>query len=428
MAPSSPPNTALLDATLAHVRQTLWPAIEATQYTTFERVLEGFRRHRVGEEHFYCVTGYGHNDLGREAMDKVFAHALQAEAALVRPHIVSGTHALAVALNGILGPGDLLLTLTGHPYDTLEPVLGITRHGTPEPPDTRSRQSLTARGVHYAEASIFTHDAATDTYTLRDTLTPDEAVLVKQARMVYFQRSRGYSRRPSLQIDQLAPWFESVRRLNPDAVIMVDNCYGEFVEAQEPTAVGADLMAGSLIKNPGGGIVPAGGYVAGRADLVEACAEALTCPGIGSEGGTLFNLTRLMLQGLFLAPGVVAEALKGMTLLAATFQAMGYSVSPLPAAPRSDIIQTVFLNDADEIQRFCQTIQQWSPISSYVRPEPAVVPGYTDPVIMAGGTFIDGSSIELSADAPLRPPYTVYVQGGLTHAHVVSLLRQWVKA
>ncbi|MFM7469883.1 MAG: methionine gamma-lyase family protein [Vampirovibrionales bacterium] len=401
----------LVQDALTYGRTHLWEALEHTQYLTFQRVLEGMQRHRLGEEHFYCVTGYGHNDMGREALDAIFAHALEAEAGLVRPHMVSGTHALSVMLHGLLSAGESMVCLTGHPYDTLEPVIGLG--------DTPHKQSLIGRGVTYQETSIFTEDGQ----SLLAAFTPSQVEMIQRAKVLYVQRSRGYSTRKSLSIPELAQVFQAIKAIHPQGIIAVDNCYGEFVEPHEPTAVGADIMAGSLIKNPGGGIVSAGGYIVGRTDLVEACADALTCPGIGREGGYLFEMTRLMLQGLFLAPGVVAEALKSMSLFAYVFETLGKKALPAMATTqRSDIIQTLYLSGTEEIQAVCRAIQACSPVSSYVTPEPAVVPGYESPVIMAGGTFIDGSSIELSADAPLRPPYTLFIQGGLTHAHAVTTL------
>lgn len=395
----------------AELQTTIWPTQEAIYFETFERVLNGFVKHKVGEEHFLSVTGYGHDDLGREVTDSVFAHALQAEAALVRVQIVSGTHALAVGLNGCLNPGDTMLSITGRPYDTLEEVIGLRGN---------NRQSLAAKNIRYDELSIFNQPDNPETavgYSVRTRFTEPEAEQIRQANLVFIQRSRGYSLRPSLTIPQLEALITQVKAINPQAIVMVDNCYGEFTQAQEPTAVGADLIAGSLIKNPGGGIVPAGGYVAGRADLVASCADFLTCPGVGAEGGYTFNLTRLLLQGLYMAPGVVKEALKGMTLAAKLFEEAGYDTAPHWQDSRSDIIQILTLRDPDKLVKFCQILQSLSPINSHITPIPANPPGYADEVVMAGGTFIDGSTLELSADGPLRSPYAVYLQGGLTYAH-----------
>ncbi|WP_373532363.1 aminotransferase class I/II-fold pyridoxal phosphate-dependent enzyme [Vampirovibrio sp.] len=406
-----PPSHSRLMAVEAQLQNTIWPQQEAVYYQTFERVLNGFVKYKVGEEHFLSVTGYGHDDLGRDVTDAVFAHALQAEAALVRVQMVSGTHALAVGLNGCLQPGDTMLSITGRPYDTLEEVIGLRGH---------SRQSLAAKNIGYDEISIFNAPADAETavgYSVRTAFTEAEAQKIRQAKLVFIQRSRGYSLRPSLTIPQLKSLIEAIKAIHPHAIVMVDNCYGEFTQAEEPTAVGADLIAGSLIKNPGGGIVPAGGYVAGRADLVAACADYLTCPGVGAEGGYTFNLTRLLLQGLYLAPGIVKEALKGMTLAAKLFEEAGYDTAPHWQDSRSDIIQILTLRDPDKLVQFCQVLQSLSPINSHVTPIPANPPGYADEVVMAGGTFIDGSTLELSADGPLRSPYAVYLQGGLTYAH-----------
>lgn len=390
----------------------LWPRLAATRQQVFERVLQAFIRHRVGEEHFYSVTGYGHDDLGREVTDKVFADALQAEVALVRPHFASGTHAIAVALRGCLNPGKTLLSITGKPYDTLEEVIGI-RENHP--------QSLKNQGVTYGEISIFEPSPdgpdSSRPFLTRLDFTEAEAERIRQADVVFIQRSRGYSLRPSLGIGEIEVLIHHTKALNPRAIVIVDNCYGEFTEASEPPAVGADLIAGSLIKNPGGGIVPAGGYVAGREDLVEACAQVLTCPGVGREGGYTFDLTRLILQGLYLAPGVVHEALKGMSLAAYLFDQAGYTTLPRWDAVRSDIIQVIHLQEAERLINFCKVIQSVSPVNSHLTPVPAALPGYHDPVVMAGGTFIEGSTIELSADGPIRQPYTVFLQGGLTYSH-----------
>lgn len=411
-----------LEEAEATLRETVWAQQETVYHQTFERVLNAFIKHRVSEAHFLSVTGYGHDDLGREVTDAVFADALQAESALVRTQIVSGTHALSVGLNGCLKPGDTMLSLTGRPYDTLEEVIGLRGD---------SRQSLAAKGVTYQEVSIFKQQGPSDhpgSYFVRDVLTPQELDAVQKARLVFIQRSRGYSLRPSLTIPQLECLIRQVKQANPQAIVMVDNCYGEFTQAQEPTGVGADLIAGSLIKNPGGGIVPAGGYVAGRTDLVASCADALTCPGVGAEGGYTFNLTRLLLQGLYLAPGIVKEALKGMALAAKLFEGEGYDTAPHWQDNRSDIIQILLLRDPDKLVKFCQVLQALSPISSHVTPVPANPPGYADEVVMAGGTFIDGSTIELSADGPLRPPYAVYLQGGLTYAHTRLALQKILEA
>ncbi len=405
--PAAEIQTRLLAAE-TELAQSVWPHQEAVYHATFERVLNAFIRHKVSEAHFLSVTGYGHDDLGREVTDAVFADALQAEAALVRLQIVSGTHALSVGLNGCLSPGQSMLSITGRPYDTLEEVIGLRGD---------SKQSLAAKGIAYREISVFGQADSAQGWMVRETFDETEAAQIRAADLVFIQRSRGYSLRPSLTIAQLESLIGQVKRINPAVTVMVDNCYGEFTQDREPTAVGADLIAGSLIKNPGGGLVPAGGYVAGRADLVAACADCLTCPGVGAEGGYTFTLTRLLLQGLYLAPGVVKEALKGMTLAAKLFESAGYDTAPHWRDARSDIIQILTLRDPAKLVRFCQVLQALSPINSHVMPIPANPPGYADEVVMAGGTFIDGSTVELSADGPLREPYAVYLQGGLTYAH-----------
>lgn len=359
--------------------------LEERCYENTARVLDAFAKHRLSESHFLSVTGYGHNDLGREATDEIFAEVFQAEAALVRLQFVSGTHTISCALRACLQAGDTLVSLTGAPYDTLEEVIG--KRGD-------SPMSLTAQGIHYQEGGS-----------------------VESAKAVFIQRSRGYSLRPSLTIADLKTMIDQVRQVNPSAIVIVDNCYGEFVETQEPTAVGADLIVGSLIKNPGGGIVPTGGYIAGRKDLVEAAADALTAPGIGAKGGYTFEMTRTIMQGLYFAPSVVKEALKGMRLMGKTFQELGYPVFPRVEEPQADIIQVIQLGSAEKVLAFCKALQSVSPVDAHLTPIPMVTPGYADPVVMAGGTFIFGSTIELSCDAPMREPYSVFLQGGLTYSH-----------
>ncbi len=376
-----------------------------------KRVLDAFRAERVGAHHFAGVSGYGHDDLGRDTLDRVMARALQAEAAIVRVQIVSGTHAIACALFGVLRPGDELLSVAGKPYDTLEEVIGKRGVG---------QGSLMEFGVTYRELAL-TPEGGIDWDALAAAIRPE-------TRMVTIQRSCGYDWRPSLSIADIGRIVELVKRQNPNTVCFVDNCYGEFVEDDEPTAVGADLMAGSLIKNPGGTIVTAGGYVAGRADLVEQAACRLTAPGIGSEGGAAFDQHRLLYQGLFLAPQMVGEALKCNHLAARVFANLGYAVNPAPDALQSDIIQAIKLGSPEKVIALCRAIQQASPIDSYVDPEPAVMPGYEDRVVMAGGTFIEGSTSELSADGPLREPYVAYFQGGTHWTHAAIALETAVAA
>ena len=366
-----------------------------------EKVLNAFAAERVGTQHFASVSGYGHGDQGREVLDRVFARVLGAEAAAVRLQFVSGTHAIAAALFGVLRPGERMLSITGRPYDTLEEVIGLRGEG---------QGSLRDFGVQYEELPLL-DSGAVDEAAL-------EAALETPRRLVLIQRSCGYSWRPSLSIDTIGRLCERIHARQPDCVCFVDNCYGELVEEREPPEVGADLMAGSLIKNLGGTIAPAGGYVAGRASLVEQACCRLTAPGIGSEGGSGFDLHRLLLQGLFLAPQMVAEALIGADLVAAVFADLGYPVQPSAGEPRSDLIQAVQIGDPDALKLICRAFQGVSPVGSYLDPVPAPMPGYASDLVMAGGTFIDGSTSEFSADAPLREPFNLYVQGGTHRAHV----------
>ena len=372
-----------------------------------ERVLAAFAAERLGVHHFASVSGYGHGDLGRETLDRVFARVLQAEAAAVRLQFVSGTHAIAAALYGVLRPGDRLLSLTGRPYDTLEEVIGIRGQG---------QGSLAEFGIAYDELPL-TPAGRVDTGRLED-------ALAVPTRMVLIQRSCGYSWRPSLSVAEIGDLVERVRAMQPGCLVFVDNCYGELVEELEPTAVGADLIAGSLIKNLGGTIAPTGGYVAGRPELVEQACCRLTAPGIGSEGGTSFDLNRLLFQGLFLAPQMVAEALIGADLVAQVFQGQGFAVNPGPGAPRSDVIQAVRLGSPERIKAVCRAFQRCSPVGSYLDPVPAPMPGYASELVMAGGSFIDGSTSEFSADGPLREPFLLYVQGGSHHTHAALALEQ----
>jgi cystathionine gamma-lyase len=390
---------ALVSAAEAQVRP-IWDAIAQTELRNTRKVLDAFRDAKVGEEHFAGTTGYGHDDLGRECLERVFARVMGAQAALVRGSIASGTHAIAVALFGALAPGDELLSITGAPYDTLEEVIGLRGH---------DQGSLKDWHVSYRELALHP-DGHID-------LERVLAALSDQTRVVAIQRSRGYAWRPAIGIAEIGRAAAAIHAVRPDLVVFVDNCYGEFVEDLEPCDIGADLVAGSLIKNPGAGIVPAGGYVAGRADLVGRAACRLTAPGIGSAGGATLDGLRLMFQGLFLAPHIVAEALKGAVCAAQLFGDLGFDVDPLPDAPRTDIIQAIRIGDPERLQAICYTIQQCSPVHSYVKPVPDVVPGYEDRVVMAAGTFIEGSTIELSCDGPLREPYVAYLQGGLSYAH-----------
>jgi cystathionine beta-lyase family protein involved in aluminum resistance len=383
----------------------IFQEIDLTTKEHLRRVLQAFKQHRVGPQHFASVTGYGHDDLGRETMDRVFAEVMGAESAIVRVQFVSGTHAIATALYGVLRPGDELFAVAGRPYDTLEEVIGLRGE---------NQGSLKDFGISYRELPL-APSGEVDWEGLTTAITP-------QTKVALIQRSCGYTWRPSLSIAEISCIIAIVKAQNPDTICFVDNCYGEFIADQEPTMVGADLMAGSLIKNPGGTIVPAGGYVAGRAELVEQAACRLTSPGVGSEGGATFDQNRLLFQGLFLAPQMVAEAIKGAYLVAHVFAALGYEVKPLPNAPHRDTIQAVKLGDRDKLIAVCRAFQGASPIDSYVQPVPSPMPGYASDLIMAGGTFIDGSTAEFSADGPLREPYVLFCQGGTHWSHVAIAL------
>lgn len=369
-----------------------------------EKVLNAFIENKVAPEHFYTVSGYGHDDLGREVLDKVFADVFKAEKALVRIHFASGTHTLACCLFGNLHYGDKLVSVAGAPYDTMQEVIGTAGD------EETKRSSLIGNGVQYDEVPL-KDGMEIDFEKLEEKI--DETVT-----MVLIQRSKGYSTRKSLSMETIEKICKIVKSKNPNCICFVDNCYGEFVDTKEPLEVGADLIAGSLIKNPGGGIVEAGGYVAGKELYVDRTANRLTAPGIGSEGGAMFNQHRLIFQGLFMAPSVVCDAVKGAVLAAKIFNEIGYDSAPKYFEKRTDIIQNITFGSAEPLEYFCQTIQQLSPVNGYVTPIPEYVPGYEDQIIMAGGTFIEGSTIELSADGPLRAPYTAYMQGGLNYAHV----------
>ena len=366
-------------------------AIDEIAQQNTARILDAFRTHQVSDYDFRQTTGYGYGDSGRDKLDAVWADIFGAPAALVRNQFVSGTHALATALFGALRPGDELLSLTGTPYDTLCTVIGTS---------SRSPGCLAEYGVRYRETP-FEQIRRPETFA---------GILAPETRLVLIQRSCGYSLRESLSVAEIGAVCSAIKAIKPDCIVMVDNCYGEFTEACEPTSVGVDLIAGSLIKNPGGGIAPTGGYIAGRADLVERAAARLTAPGIGAEVGSFVEGYRLFFQGLFLAPHVTAQAMKSALFAAAFF------------AARHDIIQAIELGSPEKLTAFCRGLQQYSPVDSHLKPEPAPMPGYADPVVMAGGTFIQGSSIELSADGPLREPYAIYLQGGLTFEHALLAL------
>ncbi len=389
----------------------IFSGIDAKVKKNLHRVLDAFREHRVGVHHFASVSGYGHDDLGRQVLDRVYADVFGAEAAIVRVQFVSGTHAIATALYGVLRPGDEMLAVAGAPYDTLEEVIGTRGEG---------QGSLQEFGIDYRQLELAA-DGGIDWDGL-------ETAVGDRTRLVLIQRSCGYSWRKSLSIAEIERIVQTVKGQNPNTVCFVDNCYGEFIEDREPTAVGVDLMAGSLIKNPGGTIVTTGGYVAGRGDLVEAAACRLTAPGIGSEGGATLDQSRLLFQGLFLAPQMVGEAMKGTHLVAQVFESLGYPVNPLPLAPRQDVIQAIRLGTPEKLIAFCKAIQHCSPIGSYLDPTPGEQPGYESQLVMAGGTFIDGSTSEFSADGPLREPYVVFCQGGTHWTHVAIALEAAIAA
>lgn len=361
-----------------------------------QKVLAAFIHNNVSESHFAATTGYGYGDRGRDVLDAVFAEAMGCEDALVRHYLLSGTHAISVALFGLLRAGDTLLAATGAPYDTLQTVIGTTG----------AVGSLKEHGVAYREVPLA--DGAPDLSGIQQALREDPTVKV-----VHIQRSRGYDTRESLSVAAIGEVIAAVRAVRADVIVFVDNCYGEFVEKQEPSAVGADIMAGSLIKNPGGGIAENGGYICGRRDLVELCAARMTTPGLGREIGASLGHNRTLFMGLFQAPHVVGEALKTAVYCAALMEELGYEVSPAAAAPRADIVQVVKLKNEKALIAFCQGMQSGAPVDAFVVPEPWDMPGYDSPVIMAAGAFTMGASIELSADAPLRPPFAAYMQGGI---------------
>ena len=387
---------AVSDAALAEAKE-MFERIDAVTEYNQQKVLAGFIRHNISESHFVPTTGYGYGDRGRDTLDVLFADIMGAEDALVRHSIVSGTHALTIALFGVLRPGDTMLAATGAPYDTLHTVIGIGKH---------SDGSLADFGVKYSEVPL--KEEKPDMDGILAALDADPSI-----KLVHIQRSRGYDPRPSLRVAEIGAIAKVVHERRPNAIVFVDNCYGEFVETLEPTQVGADLMAGSLIKNPGGGIAENGGYICGRADLVEQCSYRMTTPGLGREVGASLGHTRALYMGLFHAPHVVGEALKTAVYAAALFGRLGYGVSPAADEERADIIQVVKLGTAEGLVAFCQGMQSGAPIDAFVLPEPWDMPGYDNQVVMAAGAFTAGSSIELSADGPLREPYAAYMQGGL---------------
>lgn len=378
--------------------QPAFARVEAIERINTRRVIRAFQEYRVGARHFAPTTGYGYDDIGRDTLSKLFSFVFETEDALVRPQIASGTHALALCLYGVLRPGDEMLAAAGRPYDTLEEVIGIA--GEP------GNGSLRDFGIGYREVGMLP-SGDIDISGVLSQLTP-------AVKLVLIQRSRGYDWRPSLSVAQIDAAIEAIHRVRPDICVMVDNCYGEFTDEREPRA---DLLAGSLIKNPGGGLAPTGGYVAGKSAFVEKVACRLTSPGIGAEVGSYAGSYQPFYQGLFLAPHTVAQAVKSAILAARAFELLGFAVNPAWDAPRNDIIEAIRFDDPEKLIAFCQAIQMCSPVDAEAVPEPWDMPGYQDPVIMAAGTFVSGASIELSADAPIRAPYIGYLQGALTYAH-----------
>jgi len=398
---SFPPKILAIRKQALELVQPYFTVVDEISEKNTVKVLNAFRKHKVADYHFRTTSGYAYNDAGREKLEAVWADICGAEKALVRTQFVSGTHALATVLFGILRPGDELLSLTGAPYDTMQTVIGHTSF---------SPGSLKEFNIDYSELPMI--HSGVDIKNIA-------ALMKANTKMVLIQRSRGYSMRSPLTIEEIEEICSHVKSIKPDCVCFVDNCYGEFVDILEPTAVGADIMAGSLIKNPGGGIAPTGGYIVGTKQLVEQAAYRMTAPGIGDEVGASLVDNRLLFQGFFMAPHVTAQAVKGAIFASAFFSLLGYNTLPRAEARRNDIIQAIELGSPEKMIAFCQGIQKFSPIDAHVRPEPSGMPGYSDPVIMAAGTFIQGASIELSADGPMRPPYIVYLQGGLTFEHAM---------
>lgn len=381
--------------------QPLFLDIDTVREYNSLKVLDAMRRARLSDTHFAWNTGYGYNDSGREKTEEIFSNIFKSEDSIVRPTIVNGTHALTLCLQGILKSGFELISISSKPYDTLDKVIGISD----------SYHSLISQGVVYTQIDLLENGDF-------DYIEIEKAVKSSNSRkMVYIQRSKGYSRRKSILIDDIEKVVKFVKNIDSEIIVMVDNCYGEFIETREPIEAGADIMAGSLIKNPGGGLAIAGGYICGNKELVEIVADRMTSPGIGKECGLTFGTTRTLLQGLFLAPMIVSNAKKGAVFCAKLFENYGYDTFPKFSDQRSDIIQSVGLNSKEEIISFCRGIQKAAPVDSFVTPEPWAMPGYDSEVIMAAGAFIQGSSIELSADAPIKEPFTVYFQGGLTYEH-----------
>lgn len=375
--------------------------LEIDRITEFNqlKVLNACQKNKLSDIHFTATTGYGYNDLGRDTLEKIYADVFNTEDALVRPQIVSGTHAINVALSGNLRPGDELLSPVGIPYDTLQGVIGIRKE----------KGSLKEYGIIYKQVDLLEKDKF-DYAGIRNSIT-------NKTKLVTIQRSKGYTWRKSFSVDEIGELIYFIKSINPNIICMVDNCYGEFVDIIEPTNVGADLLVGSLIKNPGGGLAPAGGYIVGKKEYVENAAYRLTAPGLGKEIGATLGITSSIMQGLFFAPQVVSGSIKGAVFASKAFEMLGFDVLPKADEKRSDIVQAIQMKTAENVITFCRGIQKGAPVDSFVSPEPWDMPGYDCPVIMAAGAFIQGSSIELSADAPIKPPYTVFLQGGLSWHH-----------
>lgn len=388
---------------VSELEETLTPffkEIEETAYINQEKVLDAFHHVKASENDLVGSTGYGYDDFGRDHLEEIYAYTFKAEDAIVRPQIISGTHAITLALQSTLKYGDELMYITGSPYDTLLEVIGVNGNGI---------ESLKEHGVTYKEVALKV--GMIDIEMVLNTIS-------KQTKVVAIQRSKGYGQRPSITVDEIENVISQIKQRYPNVIVFVDNCYGEFVERREPIEVGADLIAGSLIKNPGGGLAKIGGYIAGRKDLIERCGYRLTAPGIGKEAGASLSSLQEMYQGFFLAPHVVSQSLKGALFTSLLLEKMNMNTVPKYDAKRTDLIQTVQFDTKEQMIAFCQSIQHASPINAHFSPEPSYMPGYEDDVIMAAGTFVQGSSIELSADGPIRPPYEAYVQGGLTYEHV----------
>lgn len=402
-------NRSLLDRAYGRVMQK-FHEIETIQIENEKKILEIFRETKLNNAHFQWNTGYGYDDLGRDQVEIIYAKLFKAEAALVRPTIASGTHALALTLRGLLLPEEEVVSITGRPYDTLLKVLGVTGD---EPGNLKESK------IDYRELAL--SDAG------RIQLDQLPRFITDKTKVVMIQRSTGYSVRPAIRMDEMKTAVQAIRKISSKAIIMVDNCYGEFVESIEPVEIGADLAVGSLIKNPGGGLALSGGYIAGKEALVNRIANFLTAPGVGKECGLTFGQSRSILQGLFLAPQAVSNSLKSALLFAAVFEELGYETYPKALEPRGDIVQTILLRNPKHVEVFCESIQKASPVDAYVRPIPWAMPGYSDPVIMAAGTFVQGASIELSADAPMREPYAVYVQGGLIFTQALCAVTEMIE-